>query len=204
MNLLKYIAKQFGKPTGISGKIATIVMNCINQKQYQATIENLTVNENDVILDIGFGNGLFIKKLSKKKPKKIYGIEISEDMVLSAKKLNQNAVNQGKIELLKADIHKLPFSDNSFDKIYTINTIYFWQNIKIAFAEIKRVLKPNGLFINTIYSKKHLEKLIITKYDFNKYDVNELAKLTIENGFELQKIVEIQKNKSFCICVKNN
>ena len=203
MNFIKYIAKQFGNPAGFGGKMATFVMNCINRKQYKATINCLSVCENDVILDIGFGNGFFIKQLLKEKPMKIIGIEISEDMILSATKLNQNAVNKGIVELLQADIQKLPFADNFFDKIYTINTVYFWQDIHIAFAEIKRVLKPDGLFINTVYTKNHLEKLIITKYNFSKYDVNELERLTVESGFKLVETVEIEKNKSYSICVKS-
>jgi ubiquinone/menaquinone biosynthesis C-methylase UbiE len=202
MNAIKYISKQFGNPSGIGGKISTFLMNCINRKQYKATIKQLSVQESDVILDIGFGNGFFIKQLLKENPKKIVGIEISEDMIFAATRLNQNAVNDDKVEFLKADIQSLPFADNSFDKIYTINTVYFWQDTEKAFAGIKRILKPNGLFVNTFYTKKHLEKLIITKYNFNKYDVAELEKLTVENGFELVEIVEIKKNKSYSICVK--
>lgn len=202
MNILKYISRQFGNPTGIGGRVSTFVMNCINRKQYAVTIKQLSVQENDVVLDIGFGNGVFIKQLLKQNPKKIVGIEISEDMISLATKRNQDAVDAGEAEFLKADIQSLPFADHSFDKLYTINTVCFWQDIEKAFAEIKRVLKPNGLFVNTFYMKEHLEKLMITKYDFKKYDITELEKLAVESGLEWMGIVEIEKNKSYSICVK--
>ncbi|MDR0828774.1 MAG: class I SAM-dependent methyltransferase [Prevotellaceae bacterium] len=200
--ILKYISQQFGNPSGFGGQISTFIMNCINRRQYRATLENLHISENDVVLDIGFGNGFLIRQLAKQKPKKIYGIEISEDMIVAAKKRNQNAVNQGKIELFKAGVEKLPFADESIDKIYTVNTVYFWENFDIGIAEIKRVLKPNGIFINTIYTQKHLSKLIITKYGFEKYDVEYLQKYTAESGLKIVQTIKIERNKSLCITAK--
>lgn len=202
MNIIRQLSNQFKKPTGVGGKIMAFMQNRINGKQYQATIKHLAVSENDSILDIGFGNGFAIKQLLKEKPNKVFGIEISEDMIVSATKRNQNAVNEGKVEFLKANVCDLPFADNSFDKIYTINTVYFWENTNKAFAEIKRVLKPNGLFINTVYTKSFLDKVAYTKYNYRKFEIGELEKITTENGFELRETVEIEKGKSYGICAE--
>ena len=154
MNIIKKLSDQFKNPTGVGGKVMAFMQNRINGRQYQGTIKQLAVNESDVILDIGFGNGFVVKQLLKENPKKIFGIEISEDMIFSATKRNQSAINDGRVEFLKADVCDLPFEDNTFDKIYTINTVYFWQDIEKAFAEIERILKPDGLFVNTILYEK--------------------------------------------------
>jgi ubiquinone/menaquinone biosynthesis C-methylase UbiE len=82
-----------------------------------------------------------------------------------------------------------------------VNTIYFWNNYEKSFSEIKRVLKDNGLFINTIYTEKHLDKLLVTK-GFNKFTAEQLREITDKNGFSKVQIIEIEKDKSLCIVAK--
>ena len=81
MNIAKYVAEQFGKPTGIGGTISTFIMNRMNQIQYKSVISNLNCSKKDRVLDIGFGNGYLINLLSKKNEGVFYGIEISDDML---------------------------------------------------------------------------------------------------------------------------
>jgi ubiquinone/menaquinone biosynthesis C-methylase UbiE len=96
MNIIKHASQQFKKPTGLGGQISTFVMNAVNRKMYAKTIDLLNITNNDVILEMGFGNGKKLKEISKLQPAKLYGIDISEGMVEKAKKLNINALNNGK------------------------------------------------------------------------------------------------------------
>jgi hypothetical protein len=70
------------------------------------------------------------------------------------------------------------------------------------FSEIKRIIKPDGIFINVLYTKNYLNKIIYTKYGFNKYSIEEMGDITKSNGVEIIKTIEIQKNKSYCIISK--
>ena len=202
--ILKYISQQFGNPTGFGGKISTFVMNCLNRKQYNAVVENIDIQPTDTILDIGFGNGYLIRKLSNKNPRKMCGIEISADMLNSTAEKNQRKIEQGEIQLLLADVRDLPFERASIDKVYTVNTVYFWQGIDKGFSEIKRVLKPNGIFLNVLYTKKWLDKLPITQYGFSKYTVEQIEKATVESGLKIEKIIEIQHGKSICVIARKD
>ena len=102
-----------------------------------------------------------------------------------------------------ADVQNLPFEDSSIDKAYTVNTVYFWQDIDQGFSEIKRVLKPNGIFLNVLYVKEWLDKLPITQYGFSKYTVEQIEKIIIENGLKVERIIEIQHGKSICVIARN-
>ena len=62
----EYVGNNFKNPNGIGGKITTKIMNIMNQKQYKAVLDNINLKNNDVLLDIGFGNGYLINKLLKK------------------------------------------------------------------------------------------------------------------------------------------
>jgi ubiquinone/menaquinone biosynthesis C-methylase UbiE len=101
-----------------------------------------------------------------------------------------------------ADVQNLPFENDFADKIYTINTVYFWHDIHKGFAEIKRVLKPNGVFLNVIYLKRWLDKLPVTQYGFSKYTAEQIEKITAESGLNIERIFEIQSRKSICVIAK--
>ena len=199
-NFIKYVGNNFGNPAGIGGKIATAIMNIINQKQYKAVIKNIKLEENNRILDIGFGNGYLIKKLFETNTLvKIYGIEISNDMLRNVSLKNSPYIEKGLLNLSLASISKTAFENNMFDRIYTVNTIYFWNELDKCFSEIKRILKPGGMFINVIYTKNYLDKIVYTKYGFQKYTIEEIQNLTEKNGMTITETIEIQKDKSYCV-----
>jgi len=201
---IKYVGNNFGNPNGIGGKLSTKIMNIMNQNQYKFILENINLEPNNTVLDIGFGNGYLIKKLFKKNIQiNICGIEISNDMLKYVMKKNRKNIEKGKLKLSLENISKTSFEENTFDKIYTVNTIYFWDELEKIFSEIKRILKPNGIFLNIVYTKEYLNKIIYTKYGYKKYTVEEIKNITEENGMIIIAIIEIKKNKSYCIISEN-
>ena len=202
MSIIKYISQQFGKPTGINGTISTSIMNIMNQTQYKGIINNLNCSPNDRILDIGFGNGYLINNLAKISQATFHGIEISDDMIKTGCKRNRKLIEQEKVHLTKGDVMDIPFENAYFDKIYTVNTVYFWKDLDKSLLEIKRVLKPNGTFINAIYSKEWLDKIRYTQHGFYKYSPDELVKITSRNGLNILNVIETKKGISYCIISK--
>jgi SAM-dependent methyltransferase len=81
--------------------------------------------------------------------------------------------------------------------------MYFWNELEKCFSEIKRILKPNGIFLNVVYTREFLDKIIYTKYGFNKYSIDDVIKITEDNGMTIVKLVEIKKNNTYCVISKN-
>jgi ubiquinone/menaquinone biosynthesis C-methylase UbiE len=201
---IKYVGNNFGNPNGFGGRISTKIINLMNQKPYKTVLENIKLEPDNIILDIGFGNGYLFKKLFEKNiPVKIYGIEISNDMLNDVSIKYRRIIEKGNLKLLLEDISKTSFEKNTFDKIYTISTIYFWKELNKSLSEIKRILKPNGIFLNVMYTKEYFDKIIFTKYGFKKYTIEEIKKATENNGMRIIKIIEIRKNKLYCIISEN-
>lgn len=195
MSIAKYIAGQFGYPTGIGGRWATTIMNLLNKKLYRVCCGIVKEQAANKILDIGFGNGYALAYLSKRiTTMQLYGIDISADALQMAKRRLGN-----KATLSVGNIEKLDFAPDSFDMAYTINTFYFWQNPQTALSEVKRILNVGGVFLNMCYTKEYLNKLHYTNYGFTKIDSREILELHRDAGFSTAELVEIEAGKSFYI-----
>ena len=84
---------------------------------------------------------------------KITGIDISEGMLDMGRKKIQKKNLSGQIEFVKADSESLPFPDNSFDAATVGFGVRNFENLEKGLTEIKRVLKPGGIFIVLEFSK---------------------------------------------------
>jgi len=113
----------------------------------------------DKVLDLGCGNGRFFEFL-KDKDIHYIGVDFSEKLVEIAKE------KYPKVKFQVADALNLPFPNNYFDKIYSIAVLHHIPSEKFRiqfFEEARRILKPNGFFILTVWkteSKKNLNLFI--------------------------------------------
>lgn len=154
----------------------------------------------DTILDIGFGNGRLIRKLLREAPRKVCGIEISADMVGRVGRRLKRFAADGRLELRLGDVKKLPWADASFDKIYTVNTVYFWDDPDAAFAEIARTLKPGGRFLDVFYSEAWLDsRRRVTRHGFTPYSIPRLTEITERSGLRVVELVEVRPGASYCL-----
>ncbi|WP_425449614.1 class I SAM-dependent methyltransferase [Dethiothermospora halolimnae] len=103
----------------------------------------------NIVLDCGAGGDCPPLGLFKEHGYITFGVDINNGQLKKADKF----ANERKLDLniMRGDIRRLPFSDQSMSYIYSYNTIFHMtkKDIKQAIEEIKRILKPGGLsFIN--------------------------------------------------------
>lgn len=178
------MAGQLRKPEGDAGRKTGEMMNAGNKHINLWTIEMLDVKPNDQILEIGMGNGFFVKEILAVSGSLRYsGVDYSEDMVKEAERINKQFVENGQASFVLGDAGKLPFPDASFNKAFTINTIYFWEDPKNILSEIKRVLTPDGILIVSLRPKSQMQNYPVVKYGFNLFTEEEVTELLLENGF---------------------
>jgi ubiquinone/menaquinone biosynthesis C-methylase UbiE len=99
------------------------------------------------LLDVGCGGGQPAIRLKELYPHlHITGIDLSEDMIASARK---RAYHRGlAIQFLVADAQSLPFPDASFDVVFSLGSAKHWPDPLRGLGECWRVLKPGGeLFV---------------------------------------------------------
>jgi ubiquinone/menaquinone biosynthesis C-methylase UbiE len=190
----KAMARQLRKPGGVLGNKVGQMMNKANEFLYDATIAEMAITESGSILEIGFGNGLFFDKLfANKNNITVAGIDYSALMVEAAKKINADKIAAGKLTLHHGNSDKLPFDDSTFDKVFCINVIYFWDKPYLHLAEIKRVLKPGGKFFATIRTKESMQQMPFTKYGFTTYTESEWATTLEANSLKFISVKAIEE-----------
>jgi ubiquinone/menaquinone biosynthesis C-methylase UbiE len=125
------LGRQLSHPKGFWGLILGRLMNKNNYPMYQDAYRLLDFNKGDEVLEIGFGNGAFIKEIYDLiKPGKYAGIDISETMIKAAQNRNKTLIKAEVVNLTKANAGAIPFKSHTFNKVFTINTIYFWEALK--------------------------------------------------------------------------
>lgn len=194
---LKNIARQLACPEGEHGIKTGEMMHANNIGMTTAAIDSLDLQNNETVLEIGHGNGGHIAQLlSKAENLHYFGADISPTIIAEARKINQDFITKGKVHFQLTDGITLPFDDYRFDKIFTVNTIYFWTNPSEYLNEIKRILKPKGTFSIGFADKTFMQNLPFTPYGFTLYEVEtvkellEKAGLTIKNT--LKKLEQVQ------------
>ena len=183
---LQFIAAQLRKPEGDSGIQMGERMNEGNRYINEHTIEALAVSGNDRILEIGMGNGFFVRRILEGEPGVHYtGCDFSPEMVQECERRNVDLIKAGRAGFLVADALELPFPDNSFDKAFAVNSLYFWEAPDETLAEIRRVLRPSGLLLLAIRPKHRMEHYPFVKYGFSMYNAPDLEALLTRNGYKL-------------------
>jgi ubiquinone/menaquinone biosynthesis C-methylase UbiE len=114
----------------------------------------LDIQPESRVLEIGFGPGVSTHYAAEKATKGfVAGIDHSDTMVQAARRRNAAAIKAGRIDLKQGDVASLPYPDASFDRAFSIHSIYFWGQPIACLKELRRVLKPGGLLAITIQPK---------------------------------------------------
>ncbi len=160
MNLINRIkgsllAGQHGHPRGIVGRVLGEQMVRQHIPETTWTISLLNLQPEDQILELGFGAGRAIELAAAQACNgQVSGIDLSQAMVRAARRRNAQAIKTGRVILHHGDLSTLPFPDSQFDKVFSIQTLYFWPDPPRTLAEIFRVLKPGAMLVVTLSTGK--------------------------------------------------
>jgi SAM-dependent methyltransferase len=142
------MARLLGRPEGEAGRAVGERLNRVNADITAAVYQRLLLRQADHVLEVGFGNGKRLPALLAYAHDLTYvGIDIAETMVTGAIAFNAELVAAGIASFRLASAEAIPCPDQSFDRVFAVNVIYFWPDPVRALLEMRRVLRPGGMSV---------------------------------------------------------
>ena len=175
-------ARQLRHPEGAEGVKMGLQINKSNRLIYEMTMDFLALKPGDAVLEIGMGNGYFVQELFQREPSIQYtGIDMSDVMVAAAREANADNTS--------ASFHHTKKIAGTFNKVFGVNVLYFWDQPASTLKEIHDALQPEGELILAIRSKATMQLLPFVDHGFTLYDIESAKKLLQENGFKVTDII---------------
>ena len=122
------------------------------KRRARRVIQQLELKKGDKVLDLGCGNGYYPYLLSRIPLNlKITGIDSHLNAIEDAKR----DVGEKNAKFIIGNAEKLPFPENSFDKIVMSEIIEHVRDDIMVLKEARRVLKPGGILVLTTPNKNY-------------------------------------------------
>lgn len=194
-------------PRGFWGRKMLNRMNDRHKNLIKWGLEGLDLTKYRDVLDIGCGSGNSLDIMYRKNKKAhFFGLDYSKDSVKMAKKNNKDAVSKGHMKIIHGDVCDMPYKNDSFDLIVSVESFYYWKKHEKALSEIARVMKKNGKLVIILEAhkdipnpEKHdeiknmLDMLIPGQEDFEKLFEKVGLSLTTEKKEDWIKAIGIKK-----------
>jgi len=147
------VRRSFDKAS--AGYEATAVLQASVADELSGRLDPFELRPN-VVLDLGAGTGRATAALKRKyRQALVIALDLAPGMLEEARR-HQRLFHR--FQRVCGDANRLPFVDASVDIVFS-SLMLQWCNLDLAFAEVRRVLKPEGLFAFSTFGPDTLMEL---------------------------------------------
>jgi len=199
----KYLAQQFGHPTGFLGRyLLGALWNRRNRALHETAFSCLDLSATDRVLEIGFGGGRLLKRMSSVVTQgRICGVDVSPAICASASHYCRQAVRRGAMELRCADAVNIPYPDAAFDKVCSVNSLFYWSDPRRVFTEAARVLREDGLFVLIFTDRESLAKKGFAGHGLQLMKERDVREMLKSAGFQTVEVREAVDTRRHYLCL---
>ncbi|XP_018024050.1 phosphomethylethanolamine N-methyltransferase [Hyalella azteca] len=162
----------------------------IEELQLTEFCERLKLEPGQYVLDVGCGTGGSAFYMAETYGVRVLGVDLSSHMVqIANERLSKTSPDvQQKVQFKIEDIMKSSFPANSFDVIYSRDTILHIPNKEELFASLFKFLKPGGTILITDYCRgdqAHSQQFLdyVKQRGYDLRTVKEYGKILQDAGF---------------------
>ncbi|HHG85808.1 MAG TPA: class I SAM-dependent methyltransferase [Bacteroidetes bacterium] len=183
------IEYQLSFPQGEKGIEMASLMHETNAGMISEALGALKISDNHRLLEIGHGSCGHLPLVLKQAENLSYcGLEISETMQQEALRCNKAHLAPQRIEFQLYDGAIIPAADHAYDRVMSVNSLYFWQKPESLLTEIYRVMEPGGVFSLAFVQKRDMEDYPFVRSRFRLYDNEDMKELVGKTDFALAEI----------------
>ncbi len=132
---------------GHSPRDWSFIQEATGQAGYDYAFQALGLTQNDSLLDIGCGSGLFCSQAASK-ARFVTGLDATVQLVEEARR------RAPAIPFLVGEMESLGLPDEAYEVVTGFNSFQYASTISNAFAEARRVLKKGGRLVVMIWGNK--------------------------------------------------
>ena len=130
----------------------------IDKTWRKKAIKKLQKDDPKLILDVATGTAdMALIACRLLNPKKITGIDISEEMLNIGRKKVEKERLKHIIELQQGDSETINYGENTFDAVMVAFGVRNFENLEKGLKNMLRVLKPGGMIVILEFSKPRLK-----------------------------------------------
>jgi arsenite methyltransferase len=108
----------------------------------EPTLELMHLEPMDAVLDVGCGGGWLVREIAGRIPQgRATGMDVADEMIARARRASANLRNA---EFIVGTVNAIPRESNSFDKVISVESSYYWPDPARGIREIFRVLRRGG------------------------------------------------------------
>ncbi|MEQ8822261.1 MAG: class I SAM-dependent methyltransferase [Sumerlaeia bacterium] len=127
------------------------------------------------VLDVGCGTGLMLRTIAEWRP---IGFDFSHLAL-------EFSASKGAENLVRGDVVKLPFADESLDLILALDLMEHVERDDLLIREFNRVLRPGGCLMATVPAHQYLwSDHDIALHHFRRYSHKSLLQLLADGGLQ--------------------
>ena len=151
----------------------------------EQTLELMDLQPSDRILDLGCGTGWASRRMARVATAgEVVGLDVADEMLRRAAQASSGIQN---VRCVWGSAEKIPAQDNSFTKVLSVESFYYYADQGKALDELRRVLAPGGrLFILiNLYKDNHYSLRWVSELKVPVQALSEAEYLTMlrQHGF---------------------
>ena len=151
----------------------------------EQTLEMMDLKPGERVLDLGCGTGWTSRIIARTvangdKPGQVVGLDVADEMIRRARAASSNLEN---VMFVLGSALEIPWEENHFDKVLSVESFYYYADQDRALAELFRVIAPKGdlyilinLYRDNHYSLRWVEELKVPVQVRSEQDYIDLLK----------------------------
>jgi len=164
----------------------------------EKAIRHMNLRPGERVLDLGCGSGWATRLLARlvaDGPEgfgQVVGVDVSDEMIRQARAASKDFEN---ILYVWGSAQQIPWEENFFDKMLSVESFYYYADQDRALAEVFRVMAPHGrlfilinLYRDNQYSQQWMDKLKVPVHVRSKAEYIDLLH---KHAFENVEAVQI-------------
>jgi ubiquinone/menaquinone biosynthesis C-methylase UbiE len=134
--------------------------------------------EGKMVLEVGSGRGGGARYIAQNmKPKEYVGMDLAQNAVDLANQLHQLP----NLKFIQGSAESIPMADNSVDVVINVESCHGYGSVPKFLSEVKRVLKPKGVFLMVDFRNSQ-ENMAILKKDLQNMNMQLIEEQNITSN----------------------